>query len=222
MNKLSIIIPVYNEQDTLRKCIEKLVDIFPHTEIIIIDDCSIDNSATIAYSLLNKYEYIRVYENKKNIGKGFTINEGLFYANGNIIAIQDADLEYDPNDLKKLVDNIIVFDYDMVIGSRFLGESYNGRYRYRLANNFLTWLSNRLTGLKLTDMESCYKVFRSGVIKNINEKRFGIEPELIAKFKHLKIKELPISYNARKKGKKIKFKDGLQAIWCIIKYNWIK
>ena len=229
--KLSIIIPCYNEYLTIEKIIEKVNFILSRKdkyqyEIIVIDDYSSDGTRQILQNkLINKIS--KLILNDKNYGKGFSVREGINASSGDIILIQDADLEYDPDDYSKLISPIENNIADVVIGSRFIGadEKRVMFYWHSLGNKFLTTLSNSFSNLNLTDMENCYKVFRSEVIKSIKlyENRFGFEPEVIAKIakKDLRIYEVGVKYYGRKysEGKKITWKDGFSAIRCIIYYN---
>ena len=226
--KLSIIIPCYNEQNTIEKIIDKILTATPNLdkEIIVIDDFSNDNTRSILKNNLEK-KIDNIIFNEKNFGKGYSIREGIKKSKGDIILIQDADLEYDPNDYEKLINPIKNNLADVVYGSRFIGNS-DRRVLYfwhTVGNKFLTLLSNMFSNLNLTDMEVCYKAFKSDVIKNINlkENRFGFEPEITAKIakQNLKIFEVSVGYFGRKyaDGKKITWKDGFSAIRCIIKYN---
>ena len=223
---LSIIVPCFNEIDTLNKVINKIKDSpVLNKEIIIVDDFSSDGSREYLANL--KDENITVKFHKKNKGKGAAINTGIKYAKGKIIIIQDADLEYDPNEYPSLIKPIIENKADIVYGSRFKGGQPHRivYFWHRVGNGLLTLLSNIFTDLNLSDMETCYKTFRTEVIKNINieEERFGFEPEITAKVskKDYRIYEVGISYYGRtyKEGKKIGWKDGFHAIWCILKYN---
>ena len=227
--KISIIIPCYNEINTIEKIIDKILlqESFDK-EIIVIDDNSTDGTRDLLKSIKSKYNKLII--NSKNYGKGYSIKKGISSATGDIILIQDADLEYDPSDYEKLIRPIILDNADVVFGSRFVGaeEKRVLFFWHSLGNKFLTLLSNMLTNLNLTDMESGYKVFKSDVIKNINlnENRFGFEPEITAKIsrENLRIYEVGIKYYGRKysDGKKITWKDGISAIKCIIKYNLFK
>ena len=227
--KISIIIPCYNEINTIEKIIDKILlqESFDK-EIIVIDDNSTDGTRDLLKSIKSKYNKLII--NSKNYGKGYSIKKGISSATGDIILIQDADLEYDPSDYEKLIRPIILDNADVVFGSRFAGaeEKRVLFFWHSLGNKFLTLLSNMLTNLNLTDMESGYKVFKSDVIKNINlnENRFGFEPEITAKIsrENLRIYEVGIKYYGRKysDGKKITWKDGISAIKCIIKYNLFK
>jgi len=227
MNRLSIIIPCYNESLTIVSIIEKILNNkqFDY-EIIVIDDFSTDGSREILKTLVNK-KIQHLILNDKNYGKGYSVRQGINKATSDILLIQDADLEYDPLDYGKLVKPILDDHAEVVFGSRFIG-SQEKRVLYfwhRLGNGFLTLLSNVFTNLNMTDMECCYKVFKSDLIKNINlkENRFGFEPEIVAKVskKNLIVYEVGVKYYGRKysEGKKITWKDGFSAIRSIIKYN---
>ncbi len=228
--KISIIIPCYNEVQTIEILITKILEIKDlNYEIIIIDDASNDGTKQIIENKL-KDKVDKIIFNKKNSGKGFSIREGIKISEGEVILIQDADLEYSPSDYKKLLSPIINKDADVVYGSRFISSSEKRvlYFWHTLGNKLITLTSNIFTNLNLTDIEVCYKVFKSEVIKNINlkENRFGFEPEVTAKISklNLKIFEVGISYNGRKyaEGKKITWKDGFSALRCIIKYNLFK
>jgi glycosyltransferase involved in cell wall biosynthesis len=229
--KISIIIPCYNEKDTINEIVKKVrnADVLHcEKEIIVIDDNSNDGTSTILDELKKNFAIAKLIKNSKNQGKGFSIKEGIKNSNGDIIIIQDADLEYDPNDYNKLLEPILDGYADAVYGSRFLGSS---RVRvlyfwHRVGNFILTFLSNMFSNLNLTDMEVCYKAFKSSVLKNINlkENRFGFEPEVTAKLskvKNLRLYEVSVSYYGRKysEGKKITWKDGFSALRCILIYN---
>tara|TARA_Y100000591_G_C21766321_1_gene663016 strand:- start:404 stop:1090 length:687 start_codon:yes stop_codon:yes gene_type:complete len=226
--KLSIIIPCFNESNTIKKIIEKVNEQETFIkEIIVIDDCSTDGTKEILNSIKDTKINILI-SNDKNYGKGYSIKKGIEAATGDLILIQDADLEYDPNDYEKLIKPIIYGEADVVYGSRFVGSDQKRVlfFWHALGNKFLTLLSNMCTNLNLTDMECCYKVFKSEVIKSIDlkENRFGFEPEITAKVakKDLKIFEVGIKYFGRKysEGKKITWRDGFRAIYCIIFYNF--
>ena len=226
--KLSIIIPVYNEENTICNILEKIskskIENFDF-EIIIINDGSTDNSYKIIQD--NKNLFHQLINLKKNNGKGFAIRRGLECATGDYIILQDADLEYDPSEYSKLLNPIINNKADVVYGSRFLGNDERRvlYFWHTVGNKFLTLLSNMLSNLNLTDMEVCYKVFKADVIKKIDlkENRFGFEPEITAKIakQNIKIYEVGIKYFGRKynEGKKITWRDGFSAIRCILKYN---
>ena len=226
--KISILIPVYNEKHTIELIIDKIKKIKIQNclfEIIVIDDCSTDGTNEIVKSISNKID--KLITNSSNRGKGFSIRKGIEVATGDIILIQDADLEYDPSDYNKLISPIIGGRADVVFGSRFIGgdERRVIYFWHTLANKCLTLLSNMLSNLNLTDMETCYKVFKSSELKKIilEEDRFGFEPEVTAKIAKLKIKiyEVGVSYDGRTygEGKKIGLKDAFSALRCIVKYN---
>lgn len=230
MVPVSIIIPCYNERNTLSVCIDRIQNITDENltiEIIIVDDGSRDGSKEIAEDLSRKHKNIKTFFHEENRGKGAALRTGFKNAVGGIIAVQDADLEYDPKDLKKLIALVQEDKADVVIGSRFLpsGEHRVLYFWHSLGNRFLTFMSNMLTDLNLSDMESCYKVFRKDVIQSIEieEDRFGFEPEIIAKIskKRPRVYEMGISYSGRtyEEGKKINFKDGFWALYCILRYN---
>ena len=225
--KLSVIIPCYNEITTIKKIIDKVnLQKNYDKEIIIIDDFSTDGSREIIESEI-KSKVQKIIFNDKNYGKGYSLRKGIEAASGDIILIQDADLEYDPSDYQKLIEPIKNNYADVVYGSRFIGSDEKRVlfFWHSVGNYILTLLSNMFSNLNLTDMENCYKVFRSEVIKPIKlyENRFGFEPEIIAKIakKNLRIYEVGVKYYGRKysEGKKISWKDGFSAIRCIIYYN---
>jgi glycosyltransferase involved in cell wall biosynthesis len=228
--KLSIVIPCYNEQKTLAACVERVMAIADdelQLELLIVDDCSKDRSREIAKQLCERFPSVRLLEHQENQGKGAALHTGFEHATGDFVAIQDADLEYDPQDLKRLIQPLIRGDAEVVLGSRFLsGGSHRVLYFWHyMGNRFLTFLSNMFTDLNLTDMETCYKVFRRDVIQemSLHEKRFGFEPEVVAKIaqRRLRIIEMGISYYGRtyEEGKKIGVKDGFRALYCIVKYS---
>ena len=231
MTLLSIIVPAYNEEQTLRTLIAAVLAV-PldgiRKEVIIVDDGSADNTYGIMESLRDENpDQIRILRHEVNRGKGAALQTGIDEATGDIILIQDADLEYDPQEYPRLLAPILDNKADVVYGSRFMG---GGPHRvvyfwHCVGNRFLTLLSNMFTNINLTDMETCYKVFRSGIIKSIRieESRFGFEPEITAKVARTgcRIYEVGISYAGRTygEGKKIGWRDGFRAIWCILKYN---
>jgi len=225
--KISIIIPVFNEVNTLKILLKKVIEsTVDNKEIIVIDDYSTDGTRNLLQNNL-ELKVDKIIYNEKNYGKGYSVRQGIKEASGDIILIQDADLEYDPSEYKKLINPFLKFDADVVYGSRFVGSEEKRvlYFWHTIGNKFLTIMSNIFSDLNLTDMENCYKLFKSEVIKNINlvENRFGFEPEITAKIakKNIKIFEVGVSYNGRKysEGKKITWKDGFSAIRCIIKYN---
>ena len=227
--KLSVIIPCYNEIHTVEKILNKIKKLsINKIEIILVDDFSNDGTREkIHNKIKNKNLADKILYHDINLGKGAAIRTGIKAATGEIIIIQDADLEYDPIEYLKLIKPIMDKKADVVYGSRFLGESEH-RVLYfwnRVANAILTTLSNMFTNINLTDMETCYKVFKADIIKNIEieENRFGLEPEITAKISKLKCKiyEVGISYHGRTydEGKKIGWQDAFKAIYCIFKYN---
>ncbi len=227
MKKLSIVIPCYNEEKNIEEILNKVISVKLEDiekEIIVIDDCSKDNSRKILESNKNKIQ--KILYHKQNMGKGAALRTGFENATGDYIIIQDADLEYNPTEYEKLLQPLINNECDVVYGSRFKNKSYDkGYFANRLANKVLTKISNIFTHYELTDMETCYKVFKSEIIKKIDlrENRFGFEPEITAKLAKAKAKliEVSIEYNPRSKneGKKIGIKDGIRAIYCILKYR---
>ncbi len=226
---LTVLMPVYNESKTLgeivSRVLEQRIDGINALELVIVDDASTDGSAEIIEQLAGTHPEIQTVFQKKNRGKGAAIRKAIDVASGDIAIIQDADLEYDPNDYHAVLTPILRGDADAVYGSRFLGKK-DVYSRHVLGNRFLTFLSNWFTSLSLTDMETGYKAFRLPILKTIplRSNRFGIEPEITAKIakRQLRVEEVPISYHARTyaEGKKIKWKDGIAAIYVILKY-WI-
>jgi glycosyltransferase involved in cell wall biosynthesis len=228
--KLSIVIPCYNEERTLETCVDSVLEIQSDSlelELIIVDDCSTDASSRIARRLAERVPGMIVRHHEKNQGKGAALRTGIAAASGDFVAIQDADREYDPRDLVRLLIPLRAGEADVVLGSRFLSYGYHRvlYYWHSVGNRVLTTLSNMLTDLNLTDMETCYKVFRREVIQSITieEDRFGFEPEVVAKVAQMRLRvyEMGISYRGRTyaEGKKIGMRDGWRALYCILKYN---
>jgi len=225
---LSLVMPVYNEKNTLTEILNKVKAVPVKKEIIIVDDGSADGTREILKDL--KSDNIKIIFHEKNQGKGAAIKTGLREATGDIVIIQDADLEYDPNEIPKVIQPILDGFADVVYGSRFLGGHPHGvlYFWHMVGNKLLTTLSNVFTGINLTDMETCYKAFKREIIQSleIEEDRFGFEPEMTAKIakKKCRIYEVGISYYGRtyEEGKKIGWKDAFSALKCIIKYNLFK
>lgn len=224
--KISVIMPVYNEAKTVRELIKRVEDVDLDKEIIIVDDYSTDGTRNILKGL-DKNPGIRVLYHEKNMGKGAALRTGFKHITGDIVIIQDADLEYNPQEYHRLIRPILDGRADVVYGSRFVTTEERRvlMFWHYLGNSFLTFVSNIFTNLNLTDIETCYKVFKAEVIRSITieENRFGFEPEITAKIakKRYRLYEIGISYSGRdySEGKKIGWKDGIRAIWCILKYN---
>ena len=223
--RLSVIIPVYNERATIARLLQRVRDVNIEKEIIVVDDGSTDGTREVLEKLQDKID-ILVYHDR-NQGKGAAIRTGVVKATGDVVVIQDADLEYDPQEYHRLIKPIADGRADVVYGSRFMGGDEHRVlfFWHFVGNQFLTLLSNMFTNLNLTDMETCYKMLKADVIKGITieQNRFGFEPEITAKVAkmHCRIYEVGISYSGRDytEGKKIGWKDGFQAMWCIIKYS---
>ncbi|NMB70565.1 MAG: glycosyltransferase family 2 protein [Bacteroidales bacterium] len=233
MKRLTVLIPAFNEENTIRDILSAVTEAeLPEIEkeVLIIDDASTDRTFELAevFAESNPQYRIRVVRQPHNMGKGAAIHRGIKEASGDFIVVQDADLEYDPREYKDLLRPILEGHADVVYGSRFMGANPHRIlfFWHTIGNKFLTFLSNMFTNLNLTDMETCYKMFRAEILKNLDlrEKRFGFEPEVtarIARIRGIRIYEVGISYYGRtyEEGKKIKWKDGFRAIWCILKYN---
>lgn len=232
--KLSIVIPAYNEGPTIHRILDRIGEVKLlnniQKELIIVNDCSKDNTeeSILKYKADHPEMNIVYYKHEVNQGKGAALHTGISKATGDFTVIQDADLEYDPEEFNVLIKPVLRGDADVVFGSRFLGGSSHRIlfYWHSIGNKFLTMLSNMFTNLNLTDMETCYKMFKTPIIQGIKlkEKRFGFEPEVtakIARVPNIRIYEVGISYYGRTyaEGKKIGWRDGFRAIWCILKYN---
>ncbi|MFZ1612360.1 MAG: glycosyltransferase family 2 protein [Chitinophagales bacterium] len=237
MQKLSVIVPAYNEERTIETILKTLtsVQLIANIgmEIIVVNDCSKDNTAAILQSFIQSHPQldIKAFHHVVNKGKGAALHTGIKEATGDFIIVQDADLEYDPNEFNILLKPIVDDRADVVYGSRFMGGNPHRIlfFWHSLGNQFLTFISNMFSNLNLTDMETCYKLMRAEIIKGIplKENRFGFEPELtqkLAKIKNIRIYEVGISYYGRTyaEGKKINWKDGVRALYCIVRYGLFK
>lgn len=231
--KLSVVIPVYNEERWIREVIRRVQQVPINKELIIVDDCSTDNTRTILRQLQDEHPNIRLFLQPVNQGKGAALREGFKHATGDVVLVQDADLEYDPAEYPRLLQPILENRADVVFGSRFIGDSHRVLYFWHyVANKFLTLLSNMFTNLNLTDMETCYKVFRREVLQGMTLKsnRFGFEPEITAKIARRtdgpswRVYEIPISYAGRtyEEGKKIGLKDAFTALLCILRFRYFR
>lgn len=224
---LSVVVPVYNEEDTLAEVVRKLVGVPCLLEVIVVDDCSTDRSGEVARQLAEQYQQVRLVRHERNSGKTAALKTGFALTRGEVVIVQDADFEYDPGDIYGVIRPILDGYADVVFGSRFLvRRATRVLYFYHyLANKLLTYLSNALTNLNMTDVETGYKAFRGDIIRNmvIVSSGFGFEVEVVAKVAKLKaaIYEVPISYYGRTydEGKKIVFTDGLIALWLVIRFN---
>jgi len=222
---LSVVIPVFNEETTLREIVRQVQAVPIDKEILIVDDCSTDGTREQLKELETEPN-IRVFYHEYNHGKGAALRTGFIEACGQYVLIQDADLEYDPQDYTQLLEPLEAGEADVVYGSRFLGDEIRDpSFLHRLGNGVLTCCSNLFTGQKLTDMETCYKVFRREALQSIEieQDRFGFEPEITAKLarRQMRIREVPIAYNSRgyEEGKKIGWRDGVNALYCIVRYG---
>lgn len=231
---LSVLIPAYNEERTINRILSKVFDVKlidnVFLEVIVIDDCSTDKTKTITKTFIenNPDKNIKIYSQKTNLGKGAALHTGIQHSTGDYIIVQDADLEYDPKEYNLLLQPILDGYADVVYGSRFMGGKPHRIlfFWHSIGNKFLTFLSNMFTNLNLTDMETCYKMIDTNILKSLTlqEKRFGFEPEVtikLSKISDIRIYEVGISYYGRtyKEGKKIDWKDGVKAIYCIVKYS---
>lgn len=223
---VSVVIPVYNERETIREIVDRVRAVGRHDEIVIVDDCSTDGTRDILIEL-SKSPDVQVFMHGYNKGKGSALRTALEHVRGDVVLIQDADLEYDPADYDRLLAPLESGEADVVFGSRFLeNPRQDPSWFHRFGNRLLTGVSNLTTGLRLTDMETCYKVFRRDVLRGmtLRERRFGFEPEFTAKIarRGCAVREVPVRYHSRNysAGKKIGIRDALAALWCIMRYGW--
>ena len=225
--KLSVVMPVYNEQATLSRVVERVMSVGLEVELLCVDDGSSDGSLEILRNLEKQWPQMKLFLQPRNMGKGAALRRGIREANGDYVIIQDADLEYDPSDYPRLLAPLESGQADVVYGSRFLGGAPHRvlYYWHSVGNRILTTISNMITNLNMSDMETCYKAFRREVIQAIplEEDRFGFEPEITVKIakRRLRVFEVGISYSGRtyEEGKKIGWKDGVRALWCLAKYG---
>ncbi len=232
--RLSVVVPVYNEEKTLQSLVDRVREVPVRKELVLVDDCSVDKSREIMQLLEEEaanddFNQIRTFYHDVNQGKGAALRTGFSNVSGDIVIIQDADLEYDPAEYPRLLRPLIEDRADVVYGSRFLGDQAHRvlYYWHYVGNRFLTMLSNWFTNLNLTDMETCYKVFRRSVVDelvpHLKQNRFGFEPEVTARLarRQLRVFETSVSYSGRTyaEGKKIGWRDGLSALWCIVRYG---
>lgn len=225
MSKLSVVIPVYNEKNYILEILRRVKAVGIEKEIIIVDDCSTDGTREILKGLAAQGEKVIFHE--KNMGKGAALRTGFRNVTGEYVIVQDADLEYDPDDYHKLLAPVLKGKAEVVYGSRFTGEHRNMFFHHWMGNRFLTLVTDILYNTTISDMETCYKLFRTDIIKSMDIKsnRFNFEPEITAKIlkKGIRIYEVPISYTGREfsEGKKISWVDGISALWTIVKYRFV-
>ena len=225
--KLSVLVPVYNEASTLKEIVERVLKVNLEKELILVNDASTDQTPQILENLKRLYPELIIFQHAKNLGKGSAVRSALSKATGDYVIIQDADLEYDPEDYHKILEPVHRFGAQAVYGSRFKGIHKNMFFWHFLGNKFLSLVTNLLYNTTLSDMETCYKLVKADVLKKIilRSKRFEFEPEITAKILKLKVRifEVPISYAGREydEGKKITWKDGFSALWTLLKYRFV-